>query len=232
MCQQYLCLYGLAGIILGMGWTKERRRYNVTPSLVGPAHTQNDPWVWNISLVYPTVLIFGQQNWRYRSFALSQQYVYWEKLKFLWVLKILLSILTLARIKPIKISPSAYLTEDISIIFPYNSHLHLLVSLLWVHTTAHTILTVIFLCLQATMWGGCGCPVAAPSAAMLLPGRRHTPPHNTPPHPTPQRTHWALAMNTHKGTWGGYVSNETQIRNTHSERTIRLKLLIIHWIYQ
>ena len=71
MCQQYLCLYRLAGIILGMGWTNERRRYNVTPSLIGPAHTQNDPWVWNISLVYPTVLIFGQQNWRYCSFALN-----------------------------------------------------------------------------------------------------------------------------------------------------------------
>ena len=31
------------GIILG-GSAIERRRYYVTPSLIGRAHTQNDPW--------------------------------------------------------------------------------------------------------------------------------------------------------------------------------------------
>ena len=30
-------------IILGIGSTNERRRYNVTTSLIGWAHTQNDP---------------------------------------------------------------------------------------------------------------------------------------------------------------------------------------------
>ena len=32
------------GIILCMRPTNERRRYNVTSSLIGRAHTQNDPW--------------------------------------------------------------------------------------------------------------------------------------------------------------------------------------------
>ena len=32
-----------SGIILGMGSANERRRYNVTSSLIGWAHTQNDP---------------------------------------------------------------------------------------------------------------------------------------------------------------------------------------------
>ena len=31
-------------INLGMGSANERRRYNVTSSLIGWAHTQNDPW--------------------------------------------------------------------------------------------------------------------------------------------------------------------------------------------
>ena len=31
------------GTILGMGPAKERRRFNVTPSLIGRAHIQNDP---------------------------------------------------------------------------------------------------------------------------------------------------------------------------------------------
>ena len=30
-------------IILGVGSANERRRYYVTPSLIGRAHTQNDP---------------------------------------------------------------------------------------------------------------------------------------------------------------------------------------------
>ena len=33
---------GETGIILGMGSTNERRRYTVTPLLIGWAHTQND----------------------------------------------------------------------------------------------------------------------------------------------------------------------------------------------
>ena len=34
----------LSGIILGMGSANERSCYNVTPSLIGQAHTQNDPY--------------------------------------------------------------------------------------------------------------------------------------------------------------------------------------------
>ena len=37
--------YG-AAIILAMVWANERRRYIVTSSLIGWAHTQNDPWWW------------------------------------------------------------------------------------------------------------------------------------------------------------------------------------------
>ena len=36
-------VYMITGIILGMGLTNERRRYNVTASLIGWAHTQFDP---------------------------------------------------------------------------------------------------------------------------------------------------------------------------------------------
>ena len=32
-----------SGIILGMGSVNERRRHSVTSSLIGWAHTQNDP---------------------------------------------------------------------------------------------------------------------------------------------------------------------------------------------
>ena len=32
-----------AGVILGMDSANERRRYYVTPPLIGRAHTQNDP---------------------------------------------------------------------------------------------------------------------------------------------------------------------------------------------
>ena len=35
-----------AGIILGMGLTKERRHYNVMPFLIGQTPTQNDHWTW------------------------------------------------------------------------------------------------------------------------------------------------------------------------------------------
>ena len=35
----------VAGIILGMGLANETQRYTVMSSLIGWAHTQNDPWV-------------------------------------------------------------------------------------------------------------------------------------------------------------------------------------------
>ena len=35
-----------SGIILGMGLTKEKRRYNVMSSFIGLAHTHNDPLPW------------------------------------------------------------------------------------------------------------------------------------------------------------------------------------------
>ena len=37
--------YTLPGIILCLRLANERRRYTVTPSLIGWAHTQNDPWI-------------------------------------------------------------------------------------------------------------------------------------------------------------------------------------------
>ena len=39
--------YGSSGIFLGMGSANERRRYYVTPPLIGRAHTQIDPWLLN-----------------------------------------------------------------------------------------------------------------------------------------------------------------------------------------
>ena len=39
---------GTAGIILCIHPANERWRYNVTSSLIGWAHTQNDPWNWVI----------------------------------------------------------------------------------------------------------------------------------------------------------------------------------------
>ena len=58
---KYLCLYNITacnrytGIILCMRPASERRRYNVTSSLIGWAHSQNDPWIqWSLArkLVY------------------------------------------------------------------------------------------------------------------------------------------------------------------------------------
>ena len=43
------------GIILGMGSANERRRYNVTSSLIGWAHTHNDPWKHNTSHIFGIV---------------------------------------------------------------------------------------------------------------------------------------------------------------------------------
>ena len=45
-------LFMCVGIILGMGSANERRCYIVMSSLIGWAHTQNDPCVW-----FPTCLI-------------------------------------------------------------------------------------------------------------------------------------------------------------------------------
>ena len=48
------------GIILGMGSANERRRYNVTSSLIGRAHTQNDPRMkHDTSDIYITIFIEG-----------------------------------------------------------------------------------------------------------------------------------------------------------------------------
>ena len=40
-----------AGIIMGMGSANERGHYFVIPSLIDPAHTQNDPWYAFTTLV-------------------------------------------------------------------------------------------------------------------------------------------------------------------------------------
>ena len=40
----YIWMTGNAGIILCMHTANERWRYNVRSSLIGWAHTQNDPW--------------------------------------------------------------------------------------------------------------------------------------------------------------------------------------------
>ena len=42
-------LYQQPGIIMHMRPANERRRYNVTSSLIGWAHTQNDLWAANAS---------------------------------------------------------------------------------------------------------------------------------------------------------------------------------------
>ena len=52
----------LTGIILCMPPANERRRYNVTSSLIGWVHTQNNPWVWVKMLCIPSVSTFRLQN--------------------------------------------------------------------------------------------------------------------------------------------------------------------------
>ena len=39
-----------SGINLSVGSANERRRYYVTSSVIGRAHTQNDPWVYKFNL--------------------------------------------------------------------------------------------------------------------------------------------------------------------------------------
>ena len=46
----------LPGIILGMGSANERRRYYVTPPLIGRAHTQNDPKLAFVIVRYVMIL--------------------------------------------------------------------------------------------------------------------------------------------------------------------------------
>ena len=41
--RDYIPKFYRAWFILGMGSTDERRRYIVTPPLIGRAHTKNDP---------------------------------------------------------------------------------------------------------------------------------------------------------------------------------------------
>ena len=41
-----VCCWGASGIILGMGSANERWCYSVMSSLIGWAHTQNDPCAW------------------------------------------------------------------------------------------------------------------------------------------------------------------------------------------
>ena len=45
-------------IFQGMGSANERRRYYVTPSLIGRAHAQNDPWyaIWPCLVLCRSVL--------------------------------------------------------------------------------------------------------------------------------------------------------------------------------
>ena len=46
LCDDIDMLVHNAARIMGMGSAKERRRYIVTPPLIGWAHTQDDPWCW------------------------------------------------------------------------------------------------------------------------------------------------------------------------------------------
>ena len=59
-----------AGItILGMSLADERRRYNVTSSLIGWAHTQNDPCaIYYLMRVYTKVSKFGGHFQQYILF--------------------------------------------------------------------------------------------------------------------------------------------------------------------
>ena len=47
LCISVSCVLQSTGIILSMGSAKGGRRHNVTSSLIGWAHTQNDPWIIN-----------------------------------------------------------------------------------------------------------------------------------------------------------------------------------------
>ena len=63
----------ISWIILGMGSANERRRYIVTPSLIGRAHSHNDPcmwyhsmWVWLLLWLFwfqPSPSRYFQEKW-------------------------------------------------------------------------------------------------------------------------------------------------------------------------
>ena len=58
-----IALIGWSGVILGMGSANERRHYYVTPSLIGWAHTQNDPcWCSKLSdaIIWPVEIKLSQ----------------------------------------------------------------------------------------------------------------------------------------------------------------------------
>ena len=47
----------VAGIILGKGLVNKRRYYNITSSLIGWAHTQNDSWGYNTMMHHSVLCI-------------------------------------------------------------------------------------------------------------------------------------------------------------------------------
>ena len=58
-----LCDDGITGIILGMGSANERRRYYVTPSLIGWVHSQKNPTLYVPWLHYMSLWV----QWRLKS---------------------------------------------------------------------------------------------------------------------------------------------------------------------
>ena len=87
----------LTGISLFMRPANERRRYNVTWSLIGLAHSQNDPWCWssiikwmmnnptsygkipakllNICAVFLSVIKCSYSYWRMCSLGVAQEWI-------------------------------------------------------------------------------------------------------------------------------------------------------------
>ena len=63
-------LFDVAGIILCMRQANERRRYKVTPCLIGWAHTQYDHWCFNI--------------WIYADSSVYHDVVKWEPFPRNW----------------------------------------------------------------------------------------------------------------------------------------------------
>ena len=68
------------GIILFMCPANERRRYNVTSSLIGSTHTKNDPWEQRGRQLHPTgqcqFQALGKHNITARYTLLSMQYTF------------------------------------------------------------------------------------------------------------------------------------------------------------
>ena len=65
----YVASQPWAGIILCMGSANERMCYIATPSFIGWAHTQNDPWC--VSIIHGgyfiTIVYTPWLNWRARN---------------------------------------------------------------------------------------------------------------------------------------------------------------------